>query len=72
MVIKIKATETATAGALLKKCSERFCKTHRKTPTPEPLCLFFMKVAGLIPATLLKKRQRGPGPGVCLWILQNV
>ena len=34
-------------------CSWRFLKIHRKTPVSEPL---FNKVAGLGPATLLKKR----------------
>ena len=29
---KFKITEVATGGFLLKKCSEKFCKIHRKTP----------------------------------------
>ena len=36
-----------------KRCSWKFHKIHRKTPVPG---LFFNKVAGLRPATLLKKR----------------
>ena len=36
-----------------KMCSWKFHKIHRKTPVPET---FFNKVAGLRPATLLKKR----------------
>ena len=36
-----------------KMCSWKFHKIHRKTPVPEA---FFNKVAGLRPATLLKKR----------------
>ena len=36
-----------------KRCSWKFRKIHRKTPVPESL---FNKVAGLRPATLLKKR----------------
>ena len=35
-----------------KRCSQKFHKTHRKTPAPD---LFFNKVAGLKPATLSKK-----------------
>ena len=38
-----------------KRCSLKFRKIHRKTPVPESL---FNKVAGPIPATLLKKRFR--------------
>ena len=36
----------------LKRCSQKFDKIHRKTPVG----LFLTKVAGLRPATLLKKR----------------
>ena len=36
-----------------KMCSWKFHKIHRKTPVPE---VFFNRVAGLRPATLLKKR----------------
>ena len=36
-----------------KRCSQKFRKIHRKTPVPEAL---FCTVAGLEPATLLKKR----------------
>ena len=36
-----------------KRCSQKFHKIHKKTPVPESL---FNKVAGLRPATLLKKR----------------
>ena len=36
-----------------KMCSWKFHKIHRRTPVPEA---FFNKVAGLRPATLLKKR----------------
>ena len=37
-------TEVATRGVLLKRCSYKFRKIHRKTPVPEPP---FNKVAGL-------------------------
>ena len=37
-----------------KRCSLNFRKIHRKIPVPESI--FFKKVAGLRPATLLKKR----------------
>ena len=39
-----------------KRCSSKFRKTHRKRPLYQSL--FFNKVAGLRPATLLKKRLR--------------
>ena len=48
-----------------KRCSLKFWKIHRKTPVPES---FFIEVAGLKPATLLK---RDSGTGVFLWILRN-
>ena len=31
------ATEVATTGVILKMCSQRFCKFHRKTPALESL-----------------------------------
>ena len=37
----------------VKRYSKEFCKIYRKTPVPESL---FNKVAGISPATLLKKR----------------
>ena len=40
-------------GALLKRCSKKFPKTHRKTPVLESL---FYKFADPRPATLLKER----------------
>ena len=40
-------------GVLLKKCFQKFHKSHRKTPVSESL---FNKVPGLRPATLFKKR----------------
>ena len=43
-----------------KRCSYKFCKIHRKTPSPES---FFYKAAGLRRATLLK---RSSGTGVFL------
>ena len=39
-----------------KRCSQKFHKIQRKTPVPESLFLSFNKVAGLRPASLLKKR----------------
>ena len=47
------------------RCSEKFHKLHRKTPVLESL---FNKVAGLIPATLLK---RDAIAGVFMWNLRN-
>ena len=44
-------SEAATSG-VLERCSLKCGKIHRKTPVPESL---FHKVAGLKPATLLKK-----------------
>ena len=46
------AAEAATGGALHKKMFLKFRKTHRKTHVAESL---FYTVAGLRPATLLKK-----------------
>ena len=50
-----------------KRYSWEFCKIHRKI---SGVCqgLFFNKVTGLRPATLLKKNS---GTGVFLWSLQN-
>ena len=46
--------EAATRGVLCKKCSLKFHKIHKKTPVPESL---FNEVAGLKPATLLKRES---------------
>ena len=45
------ATEAATKTVLLKRCSSKFHKIHRKRPAPDSI---FNNVA--VPATLLKKR----------------
>ena len=44
------ATEAATKTVLLKRCSSKFHKIHRKRPAPDSI---FNNVA--VPATLLKK-----------------
>ena len=61
----IEASETATGWVLKKVALKNFAKFTRKH-----LCqsLFFNKVAGWKPATLLKKDF---GIGVFLWILRN-
>ena len=46
-------SEAATRDILWEKVFLEISQIHRKTPVPEPL---FNKVAGLRPATLLKKR----------------
>ena len=46
-------SEAVAQRCSVKKVFLKFRKIHRKTPVPEPL---FNKVAGLRPATLLKKR----------------
>ena len=46
--------EAATRVVLCKKCSLKFHKIHKKTPVPESL---FNEVAGLKPATLLKRES---------------
>ena len=55
----------SSGGVLWKRCSWKFRKIHRKTPVSESL---FNKVAGLRPATLLKKVS---GTVAFLWILRN-
>ena len=46
----LKAT---TQEAVVKRCSQKSRKIHRKTLVPESV---FYKVAGLMPTTLFKKR----------------
>ena len=55
MLLKLNGMITEAAKEVFYKnsCSYKFRKTHIKTPVPESL---FNKVAGLSPATLLKKR----------------
>ena len=50
----------SSGGVLLKRCSKKFRKIHRKTPVPEPL---FNKASGPRLVTLLK---RGSSTGVFL------
>ena len=48
-----KPQKQSPRGVLLKRCPYKSRKIHKNTFVPEP---FFYKVAGLRPATLLKKR----------------
>ena len=46
------SSEAATGGVIEERCSYKFRNFHRKTPVLES---FLKKIAGLRPATLLKK-----------------
>ena len=65
MHVKDKSSEATTGGVLWEKV---FLETLQNSQENTCTSLFFKKVAGLRPATLLKKES---GTGVSLWIVQN-